>query len=779
MLVARARSRGILAAVFAVLGCALILLLTPGSAGAVTYTVNSIGDQPDENPGAEGCKTTVANCTLRAAIQESNFSTSVDDVIQFSALFNGETLGTISIGGGFPVITDSVVIAGDASGPASGRCATSAGVEGPCVGVSGEPGLDVQASGTTISGLAVFNATIGIAVEADGVALRDNWIGIKLDGTAGTTAPNVGIFVAPGADNAQVGGVLTADRNVIGNTTSGLVLRGASLAQVQGNYFGVRPDGTTVAPNSRDLVVANKIGAPDVPATDNLIGANVGAGGAETPACDFGCNVFASSASSDAAIDLLGQTILEEKSATGPTTILGNYLGLDAAGQPFASAATSAIRVGSAGDVTIGGLQPGEANQIHGGGYGVFAGNLGVPAKELQVLGNMIGRALDNSDFLFPPGEGISLSSAGIAVTPDASIVEGNYISATGNGIENHSAGATIAANHIYGGTRGIWTKGSTEESGIGNLIKGNTITDALEYGVFLQNDFNVVIDNYVSGSEVGIGIGNFLTLDSTGNLIGGDGDGEDNLIFESASDAIEVVDVEGSQNEIGRNGGSGNGGLFIDLRAAEPGTEPNGPNGGIKPPVVTTASKTGASGTAEAGATVRVFAKAGSEPGELGDYLGKASAGIGGEWSLVFLNPVAVGSLVAATQTNTEGGTSEVSATATVPPDQQTGCEVVVPKPPSCLPPPPPDTTRPNVTIEKAPKAKSTSTTAKFKFVSNEAGSKFKCKLDKKAFANCRSPKTYKKLKLGKHVFKVKATDAAGNVSAVVTKKFTVLPPS
>ena len=31
--------------------------------------------------------------------------------------------------------------------------------------------------------------------------------------------------------------------------------------------------------------------------------------------------------------------------------------------------------------------------------------------------------------------------------------------------------------------------------------------------------------------------------------------------------------------------------------------------------------------------------------------------------------------------------------------------------------------------------------------------------KLDKKAFANCKSPKTYKKLKPGRHTFKVWAT--------------------
>jgi hypothetical protein len=62
------------------------------------------------------------------------------------------------------------------------------------------------------------------------------------------------------------------------------------------------------------------------------------------------------------------------------------------------------------------------------------------------------------------------------------------------------------------------------------------------------------------------------------------------------------------------------------------------------------------------------------------------------------------------------------------------------------------------------------------FKFGSNEGGSTFLCKLDKKAFAKCRSPKTYKNLKPGKHRFQVKASDAQGNLDpSPVVKKFTI----
>ncbi|MFN2612678.1 MAG: hypothetical protein ABR536_04830 [Solirubrobacterales bacterium] len=62
--------------------------------------------------------------------------------------------------------------------------------------------------------------------------------------------------------------------------------------------------------------------------------------------------------------------------------------------------------------------------------------------------------------------------------------------------------------------------------------------------------------------------------------------------------------------------------------------------------------------------------------------------------------------------------------------------------------------------------------TTAKFTFSSNEPGSSFQCKLDKRAFKPCKSPKKYKHLSAGKHKFKVRAVDAAGNVDATPAKK-------
>ena len=82
------------------------------------------------------------------------------------------------------------------------------------------------------------------------------------------------------------------------------------------------------------------------------------------------------------------------------------------------------------------------------------------------------------------------------------------------------------------------------------------------------------------------------------------------------------------------------------------------------------------------------------------------------------------------------------------------------------------PDTTAPNTKLKKAPKATTKSRTATFRFTSTEAGSKFQCKLDKKAWASCKAPKTYKRLKKGKHTFQVRAIDKAGNRDKTPAKK-------
>jgi len=105
----------------------------------------------------------------------------------------------------------------------------------------------------------------------------------------------------------------------------------------------------------------------------------------------------------------------------------------------------------------------------------------------------------------------------------------------------------------------------------------------------------------------------------------------------------------------------------------------------------------------------------------------------------------------------------------ASVPQD---GCN----PPPTCetdasLCPDPEDTKSPQTTITKGP-VKLGKRSVKFVFRSSEKGSTFECSLDGKKFSGCSSPKKLKGLKKGKHTFRVRATDAGGNVDLTPAKR-------
>jgi glucose/arabinose dehydrogenase len=89
---------------------------------------------------------------------------------------------------------------------------------------------------------------------------------------------------------------------------------------------------------------------------------------------------------------------------------------------------------------------------------------------------------------------------------------------------------------------------------------------------------------------------------------------------------------------------------------------------------------------------------------------------------------------------------------------------------PPPPPPPPPPEEVVPATTLRKHPPKSTRSRAASFAFGADIAAS-FVCKLDGKAKAACRSPKTYKNLKPGRHAFKVWAT--AGVLTDPTPAKF------
>lgn len=154
------------------------------------------------------------------------------------------------------------------------------------------------------------------------------------------------------------------------------------------------------------------------------------------------------------------------------------------------------------------------------------------------------------------------------------------------------------------------------------------------------------------------------------------------------------------------------------------------------------------AAGTTYDGATQRVTTKTPVTPGPHLVYLSIFDQGDAIYDSAVFLDRLAF--------------ITESPSTCKPPEDPATS------EPP---PPPPTDTDPPETTITKDPPNKLTKHKAKYGFVSDEAGSTFECKIDKKPFKACSSPKKVKHLDEGKHKFQVRAIDAAGNVDPTAAK--------
>ena len=748
-----------LAVALVALACALT---APTFAAAETFEVNSVGNEPDTAPGDEFCKTAAATCTLRAVIEEANGLGGFDTVGFDEELFDGDAGGTITPTESLPTITEGINL--------EGECVPQEKTLQPCVGVDGpgpsEPAFVVKnAEEVEIHGLAITDAETGIEVlGSPRFKAFPNWFGVKLDGSA---AGNLtGILLGPGSNLAKIGngGFLNVFAN---NAAVGLDVLGARGTKVFGNYFGVAPDGATPAGNGKDIEVTADAES-GAEASETMIGAQLSPQQAATPLCDGNCNVISGSGSSG--IDLEGDPLEEEAPATA-TTIVGNYIGLDASGTAAVSNAAEGIRAGRAGRTVIGGPRTSEANRFAGGEAAVSAGP---EASNLVVRGNSIGVGANGAD-LAPPDDGILVNSEGLAGPPAEALIAANEIRLEGGtAIEQKGLGAWIAANAISGAHIGIATSSLNEDQG--NLIEGNSIEHSGLNAILVENERNEILGNeIVASGGTGIrlhAVEPFFRL--IGNQVGGASPGQENAIFQSGGPAVEIASVEHTENEVARNRGAGNGGLFIDIVALSPSTEPKGPNNGIRPPLFEALTASEASGSAEPEARVRVFRKAGPSPGELQSFLGEATADEDGAWTLSFAAPVPAGTAVAATQTGGGGGTSELAIAATPAAPATT---VACPAAANCAPPPPAKGAPPETKIFKGPKGKKfVGATAAFKFKASVDGSSFQCRLDGKKFGRCHSPKVYTGLKPGRHRFEVRATGADGQTGAPARLKFTVL---
>jgi trimeric autotransporter adhesin len=240
-------------------------VLAAKPAHATTFTVNSTGDEADKSPGDGVCQITTADqCTLRAAIEESNAFAGAD-TIAFNISGNGPH--TISPATKLPTITKRVTIDGYTQGDATADTADDATentiplakdgtnavlkieLDGTNAGFSS--GLLLSGSGASnsvIRGLVINNFfSFGIYLSGGtGYKIEGNFIGTDPSGTVAEGNNNAVTILA---SNSTLGGITPDKRNLLsGNESHGIQVQGGG-SKVQGNLIGTKANGTEALGN--------------------------------------------------------------------------------------------------------------------------------------------------------------------------------------------------------------------------------------------------------------------------------------------------------------------------------------------------------------------------------------------------------------------------------------------------------------------------------------------------------------------------------------------------
>jgi Bacterial Ig-like domain (group 3)/Right handed beta helix region len=340
----------------------------------------------------------------------------------------------------------------------------------------------------------------------------------------------------------------------------GILVSAAGNVQVAGCFIGTDPTGKIAAPNANGLEIENSsnlIGGPNV-GDRNIISGN----------------------SSDG---LFIPDQVENPLNVEPTgnVIENNYIGTDATGSKAVGNVQGVDDAGS-GD-TYGGTTTGLGNVISGNlGSGLVAGG------SVTIEGNDIGTDSTGNVALGNAGYGID-AAQDLGGAPLLSvIIMNNVVSGNDEGgifasqifqaspatytIANNLVGTNAAGTAAMGnGFDGIFLGYVSSSSILDNVISANAI------GLRLSGCLSDVVQGNLIGTDEtgkvalgnttgGIVLSNFSGTTS-GNMIGGTGPGQGNVIADNAGIGIEVT--EGQQNQITHNSIFGNAGPGIYLDPA------------------------------------------------------------------------------------------------------------------------------------------------------------------------------------------------------------------
>jgi CSLREA domain-containing protein len=462
--------------------------LAVAPAMAATIIVNSTGDAT-ANDGV---------CTLREAITAANSNAASGaaagecvagqaglDNIDFNL---GAGTPSIALTSPLPAIAEPVSINGATGGSTRvelNGTAAAGGIGGLVINAAG--------SGSTIQSLVInrFPAnTHGILINpnSNGNTIKNCFIGVDTAGAATSANAKDGIHINDAANNI-IGGATAADRNVIsgngtvGNDGSGVVISGTAATgnKVSGNYIGTDAAGTTALPN-----VDNGVFFTNGAANNFVGGSNAGEG-----------NVISGNNFNGVFLN----------NAATNNQIRGNFIGIDATGTAALPNKVDGVQVSSASNNTIGGTTTTERNVISGNqmrGIQIVNGT----ATGNKVIGNFIGMNAAGTATIGNAEHGVFVQDAPGNTVGGTTAAEGNVIAGNGTvGSPFTSIGVRVIENPMQNGTGNKILGNSIFDNvgvGIGLSFTPPTANDPLDADTGGNNHQNFpVLSCAISGNGV------------------------------------------------------------------------------------------------------------------------------------------------------------------------------------------------------------------------------------------------------------------------------------
>jgi hypothetical protein len=352
-------------------------------------------------------------------------------------------------------------------------------------------------------------------------------------------------------------------------------------------------------------------------------------------------------------------------------TVAGCYIGTDPTGTTAQANGIGIYLIDSAFYNTIGGTTPEQGNLISGNtGAGVVIEGV----SHNNVWGNAIGTDRTDTARLPNGTHGVHLkmgaqyNDVGGELPEYGNLISGNNNSGVyiegGDTMINRVGGNTIGLNvtqsaPLYNGHHGVGIYGGAVLNQVGSsVLQPNVIGGNGWSGVAIdQSDTNGVFGNTIGTNAAGgTGLGNAFhgvhIYDAEHNVVSSNTIAYNGLLHDG--NGVRVEQPGALYNTITVNGIHHNGGKGIALVG--------GAHGGLAPPNITSASCTGASGTACPNCTVEVFSDSEDE-GQFPHSPPPAFADAAGNWSW---SGSITGPNVTATATDALGNTSEFSAPRT-----------------------------------------------------------------------------------------------------------------